>query len=1470
METAKLKKFAQFARRSLLEQVLAKLELVLVENSAARRESVEAIRKLEEAIKSHGKDQVIERVAYTWFNRFCALRFMDVNRYTRIGVVSPAEGQFQPEILMDAKMGHVDEEMVGDKTRQQIFALLDGKTPSRDPQGEAYRLLVVAACNFWNKAMPFLFQRIDDYTELLMPDDLLSGNSILAYTREAMTPDACKDVEVIGWLYQFYISEKKDKVFDGLKKNKKITPENIPAATQLFTPHWIVRYLVENSLGRLWLLNRPDSKLVEQMDYYIRPDTSVASGQGLAASKGENNDRTKLQGSHRLAEGYGNGKDNLQADSGISEGRTLRIDQSASASSGISSIEHSRGASQTREGGIQEFSFDSQRISGRSGDTTAHSSGPELHQPNATSGSTGTAHGGGQNAKQPDQQTSHQPLATSHSASAHEEDFLCIEKPEDIKICDPACGSGHMLTYAFDLLYAIYEEEGVDPAEIPEKILTNNLYGIEIDERAGELAAFALTMKAAQSFKGSKQRRFFNKGVKPNICVLENVHFDGNELKDYMDFVGRDLFTAPLQTTLRQFEEADNFGSLIRPDVTDVDGMLRMLESKNVSGQLFISMTHQKVLQALRQADYLSPKYHVVIANPPYMGSKGMNPQLADWAKKQFSICWDRGNSDLFALFMERNFGLSQKKGLVAMITMQSWMFLSTYERFRDSLIENRALLSMAHLGPRAFDSIGGEVVSTTAFVFTNTGKKCSGVYRRLVSGRSEFEKDSLFKEIKRGQRPDLNFYTWSTDFEKIPGSPFAYWLTQNAFNAFAKFGLFEKAATACQGLATTDNNRFVRIWPEVSISSVGFGFQSPNDAAKSGLTWFPIDKGGPFRKWFGNNDFLVNWKNDGQEIRNSIINKYPYLKGNPDFVAKNPSKYFLPGITWGKVTMGSFSARYSPVGAIFSDAGMKAFQESEQGLLTIAGLFNSKITPFFLGALSETINYEQGNIARLPYRQVASNPVERLISLTKTDWDSFETSWDFTSQPLLNPDYRQTALKATYQKLRSHWREMTLEMQRLEQENNRIFIEAYGLQDELNEKVDLSEITLTCNPHYRYGNDKSEDELEALLLADTMRELVSYAVGCMFGRYALDKPGLILANQGETLADFVRKVASDQWPVASKEGESYEGEKLQGSDRVAESHGSCAVGLSGNQNISQGGIVRLNQPGTPGGRLDTIQHSGGSSASIVSGVQKLSVDSEGIIGGSGNATPDRNAAGLSESRTANTNHGNASGSQQNDSGLDGKTGHWPLDTSHLSFVPDEDNVIPMLDGDWFTDDIAERFRKFLRVAFGEEHYEENLRFIEAALGENGKARDIRDYFLKDFYTDHVKRYKKRPIYWLFSSAKGNFNALIYMHRYRPDTVSVVLNDYLREFRTKLTVHKNHLEAVSISASSSPAEKTKALKEIEKTTKMIAEMEEYEREVLYPLATEQVEIDLDDGVKVNYPKFGAALKKIPGLDAKED
>ena len=601
MDTTKLKKFAQHARRLLMEQVATKLEWVLAADSAARRENAKAVAELVKQVQETSREHVVEQVAYTWFNRFCALRFMDVNGYTRIRVVSPAdEEQFQPEILAEAKMGHIDEARVSDSSRKQIAELLGGTATSGDPQQEAYRLLVVAECNSFHQAMPYLFERIADYTELLMPDDLLSGNSILAYTREAMTPDACKDVEVIGWLYQFYISEKKDQVFDGLKKNQKITPANIPAATQLFTPHWIVRYLLDNSLGRLWMLNHPESKLAaEHMAYYIKPDDS-----------------------------------------------------------------------------------------------------------------------------RPDQP---------------ETDYLKIARPEDIKVCDPACGSGHMLTYAFDLLYAIYEEVGTDASEIPEKILTHNLYGIELDDRAGELAAFALTMKAR-----AKQRRFFSKAIEPNICVLEKISFRPEELNEYMEEVGRDLFTLDLRETLQQFEEADNFGSLIQPVLRNVQEVLSTLAAKDMGSNLFLANTHAKVLKVLRMADYLSTKYQVVVANPPYMGGKGMNGRLGAWAKQKYPS----SKSDLFAMFIERNLDLALPAGAVAMITMQSWMFLSSFEALRNRILGQHTIVSMAHLGARAFDSIGGEVVSTTAFVLENRHRpEYRGAYVRLVDGSSEAEKAAMLKE---------------------------------------------------------------------------------------------------------------------------------------------------------------------------------------------------------------------------------------------------------------------------------------------------------------------------------------------------------------------------------------------------------------------------------------------------------------------------------------------------------------------------------------------------------------------------------------------------------------------------------------------------------------------------------------------------------------------------------------------------
>ncbi len=493
--------------------------------------------------------------------------------YTNPRAVSPEGDATRPEILAEAMAGNLPE-----GAPATIAALLDGRSPSRDPQGEAYRLLLVHACNAWHKPMPFLFEKVGDYTELLMPEDLLSPTSILARLKGAMPEDDCKDVEIIGWLYQFYISEKKDQVFAGLKKNQKITAENIPAATQLFTPHWIVRYLVENSLGRLWLLNRPGSKLAERMDYYIAPEE------------------------------------------------------------------------------------------------------PET-------------------------------------------DFLKIGKPEEIKVCDPACGSGHMLTYAFDLLYAIYEEEGYEADRIPALILQHNLTGVEIDDRAGALAAFALAMKAAARLG---RRRFLRMEAKPDIVVLQNVTFTPAEMQDVAAVVGRDLFSIELRETLLQFEQAKNFGSLIVPKLRDPAETLRVVEARDFGSDLLLKEVQDRIVAVLRMAEALSPKYHVVVANPPYMGGKGMNAKLADFLKVHFSDV----KSDLFSAFMVRNTQLALDRGQLGFMTPFVWMFLPLYEKLRMFLLYKKTISSLVHLEYSGFD---GATVPICTFTVENSHRPdFKGGYVRL------------------------------------------------------------------------------------------------------------------------------------------------------------------------------------------------------------------------------------------------------------------------------------------------------------------------------------------------------------------------------------------------------------------------------------------------------------------------------------------------------------------------------------------------------------------------------------------------------------------------------------------------------------------------------------------------------------------------------------------------------------------
>lgn len=1104
--------------------------------------------QLVKQIKEKGYEQVMEEVTYAWFNRLVALKFMEMNGCLpdQIKVFTSTDpNKPEPDILTNA--------LKLDFLNLNRDLVLDLKAENKDE--ELYKYLILKLCNYLNKIMPFLFEKIEDYTELLFPDKLLHTGSVLHGLNSIIPDEDWKEVEIIGWIYQDYIAPKKDKVFADLKKNIKISKENIPAVTQLFTPHWIVRYLVENSLGRLWMLNRPESSLVDRMEYYIKPEKQ-------------------------------------------------------------------------------------------------------------------------------------------------ETDFLKINSPEEIKICDPACGSGHMLVYAFDLLYAIYEEEGYTPSEIPEMILTHNLFGIEIDKRAGELAGFALAMKAR-----GKDRRFFNKQVHPNICMLENVAFEQGELNDYIETVGRELFTNAHRATLLQFAEADNFGSLIRPVAKDISDLLHLLESKNLSGNLSLLSTHQKVLKALKQADYLSPKYHVVVANPPYMGGKGMNNRLKTFAQDNYPD----SKSDTFAMFIERNLDLAVKKGMVAMITMQSWMFLSSFEKLRENILSNDTILSMAHFGARAFDSIGGEVVSTTAFVLENAQHPdYKGSYLRLVDGNCEADKEAELKAKK--SEP---FCASAAAFQKIPGSPIAYWVSENVINVFTGNKCIEDFAELRQGIATGDNDRFLRFWNEINFSKIGFECEDRESFWFNEFDYAPYNKGGGYRKWYGNNEYVIRFSRVNYEILKQMGNHCP-----------SEQFYFKAGATWSALSSSPLSLRLFPTGFIFSDKGQALFTNKYEHLIKIISFLNSNVCGNLLKCISPTLDYHSGYLRTLPLciKDIPIN--DSLISLSKFDWDSYETSWDFTTLPILQPEYHHPTLAETYTKLRAHWQEITLETQRLEEENNRIFIEAYGLQDEMTPDLPLSEITLTCNPYYRYGNDKTEEELEALLLTDTVKEFISYAVGCMFGRYSPEKEGLILASQGEKLADFKEKV-----------------------------------------------------PGA-------------------------------------------------------------------------------------TFLPDEDNIIPILDDEYYMDDIVGRFKEFLKLTFGADTLSENLDFIAGALSKKNEAPEkvIRNYFLRDFYSDHVKMYKKRPIYWLFtSSEKGKaFNALVYMHRYDKTTLAKMRIDYLLDFESKLDAQRSLLEKEITGNSKNSG---KAESEFAKLNKKINELVKYD-ELLKNKADQMIEIDLDDGVVENYKKFEGLVGKI--------
>ncbi|MCE5333556.1 MAG: BREX-1 system adenine-specific DNA-methyltransferase PglX, partial [Desulfobacteraceae bacterium] len=1077
-------------------------------------------------------------------------------------VITPAnEEETQPEILKLTRNGALPAELVPFTNPVRINDLLDGRIPSTDPQGEVYRLLVLAACRYYHHLMPFLFEALDDETELLLPDDLLTEHAVAQGFRSDITDDDCAEVEIIGWLYQFYIAEKKDEV---MARKSAVPTEDIPAVTQLFTPHWIVRYLVENSLGRLWLLNRPGSALREHMPYYI---------------EGE----------------------------------------------------------------------------------------PET-------------------------------------------DFLKITKPEEIRLLDPATGSGHMLTYSFDLLHLIYEEEGHAPSEIPGLILRHNLFGLEICSRATQLAQFALVCKARE-----KSRLTFRTSIQPQVMCLEDVKITSEEMTDYLRLPGlRGNFSENVLQQVHQFrEKTSTFGSLIQPrlNAAEIAILKSRLEMVDTGGDLLLRETHRKVIRAIDQAEMLSQRYHVVVTNPPYMGSKFFNPDLKHFINEAYA----EGKSDAYGAFMFRLARLAVEKGYVGMITIPNWMFLSAFEDLRLWLIQNINISSLVHLGR----GVWGSDFGSCAFVLHQTTYgKTKGYYKRLFRIQGEVNSPQELEKNFFDSSAFPSYQIASRSLSDIPGAPIAYWISDKMRSVYKNSTILGKHVRTAIGLNTGDNTRFLRLWSEVGVSQIEFNCPSIQECTKSGNKWFPYNKGGAFRKWYGNRDFIINWEDDGKEVKDFAVERND---------GKHWSRYiqnlpfmFRKGVTWTFISSSCFGVRALDKGSLFDVAGSGGFSEAIDDRI-ILGFLCTKIAFEYLKALNPTLNFQAGNLSSLPFVESAiaarsdqvCRGVEELTAIAKTDWNNFETSWDFRDQPLLRPGLMGATLEASWR----NWEVQSIaairRMQELETENNRLFIDAYGLQDELTPDVPEEQITLAR--------------------ADARRDIaafLSYAVGCMMGRYSLDHPGLILADAGDTLEHYLRKIGK------------------------------------------------------------------------------------------------------------------------------------PFD--QITFTPDADGIIPVLDREWFEDDIVARTRDFLRATFGVATLEENVRFIEESLG-----KDLHKYFLTDFYKDHLQTYKKRPIYWLFQSPKKGFSALIYLHRYTRDTVNVLLNGYLRDFLHKLHSRIEHLEHVQ-ATSESAREKTAARKESDALKKTVHECEEYEREIILPLAQQRIELDLDDGVKANYLKFGKALAPIPGLAAKEE
>lgn len=1141
MDSNRIARLAQGARDALRKDISNSLDRVLKPESAERLAFPEDVARVERLAEADS-DALVERVAYTWFNRLCALRFMDVRGYTPVGCVTRRPDESLPAILADARQGILHPEFpLSQANRQRVLSLLDGDTPAQDPLGEAYTLLLLSACDAYRDSMGYLFGgslEEGSAMRLLHPTNLTAEDGVLAHIVAGMDDEACKSVEVLGWLYQFYIAERRKEWNESKDKAKS---KDIAPATQLFTPNYIVRFLAENSLGRLWMLNNPDSGLSAQMDYYIAPQ------------KGEE--------------------------------------------------------------------------------------GP----------------------------------------------FIEVDGPEDITVCDPACGSGHILVYAFDLLFQMYQEEGYLDAEIPALILENNLYGMEIDPRAAEIASFALEMKARE-----KDSDFFRKDVDPHITVLEPITFTAQEIQ------GTSL--AENHALLDAFKHLTECGSLYVPKPEDLQDVENTLEVVSKGSDVFNRETPSKLRKMEAALEALGRRYSCVIANPPYMGSGKFDVWASQWVKDNYP---DEKN-DLCTCFIKRGIQMIRERGYAAEVTMQSWMFLGSFEKMRKHLIENSGIAAMAHLGAHGFDAIGGEVVQTAATVFSNVRATAKGSYVRLVDGRSASEKDAAM--LAAIQNPDCGWFYRADqqDFKSIPGWPTAYWASKTIKHAFDNPPLRE-LGTSSKGIITGDNSRFLRLWHEVSHENINFDANNYHDAKKSDLEWYPCRKGGPFRKWYGNNSFVINWRHNGEDVIQRAACEGRNCQDYSDDCK------FAESLCWTSISSGDPSFRYGR-NDLSESAGMSYFFDGKFNF-GVLGALNSSVTKLLLETLTPTMNFTAGSINSVPIAdevlvdEYADKVSQLNVLISREDWDSFETSWDFATHPLCQRG--EPLIEKQFARWSAKCRERFDTLKANEEELNRIFARIYHMEGEVPIEVPDDKVSV------RLADEKRD-----------VKSLISYGVGCIFGRYSTDKPGLILADAGQTAEDYRAKVPQS------------------------------------------------------------------------------------------------------------------------------------------SFTIDEDAVLPViaLEDVSLDDDIVRRFRNWLAYAYGADTLDANVSYIEGVLG-----KDLRAYFAKDFYKDHCNTYSvqgsgKRPIYWMFSSPKGSFQALVYMHRMNRDTVSCVLTEYVRPFRQRLLAQIGVLRATGAARDAAKADKYQA---------MVDELEGWERDVLYPLSQKHVQIDLDDGVRHNYKLFrtdgGDALAKVSGL-----